>query len=314
MAAESITTATTKQQHQNEPPRPKGGKRRKQSPPSPRSSSSSPQPQKGDVAATAAAPPQDWLEVYSLVQELRQDRTAPCDSMGCEAVATRDEKNLPNYRFQVLVALLLSSQTKDAVVADAIQRMKNDGFLTIESLRRPDITADFLANNHLAKVGFRNNKAKYLKEIVELLHQNYNSDIPPTAPQMMELPGIGPKMAYICESVAWDPDAPSGIGVDTHMHRLFNQLGWVKAAKTPEQTRMQLERWLPIEHWKTVNLLWVGFGQEVQQEKHKILSKALACSRPAQALRLLQRCGLDLKKEGTKYDMYTDIQTALKPL
>jgi hypothetical protein len=29
-------------------------------------------------------------------------------------------------------------------------------------------------------------------------------------------------MAFICENVAWDKH--SGIGVDTHMHRLFNEL------------------------------------------------------------------------------------------
>ncbi|KAL7575861.1 hypothetical protein ACA910_003177 [Epithemia clementina (nom. ined.)] len=255
--------------------------------------------------------PKGWEEIYSLVEELRQDRTAPCDSMGCEALPTKDQGNLPLYRFQVLVSLLLSSQTKDAMVAEAIQMMKRDGILSIDSLRQSSVTTELLAGKHLARVGFRNNKAKFLKEIVDILHTDYGDDIPPTAAQMMDLPGIGPKMAYICEAVAWDPEKPSGIGVDTHMHRLFNQLDWVQA-KTPEQTRIQLESWLPLEKWKTVNLLWVGFGQEVQQEKAKILKKALHCSRPASALRLLKRCGVDLKKEGIKHDMYNEIQAVLK--
>ena len=30
--------------------------------------------------------------------------------------------------------------------------------------------------------------------------------------------GVGPKMAYICMNVAWGK--PTGIGVDTHVHRL----------------------------------------------------------------------------------------------
>jgi hypothetical protein len=115
-------------------------------------------------------------------------------------------------------------------------------------------------------------------------------------------------MAFICENVVWNKQ--SGIGVDTHMHRLFNVLGWVKS-KTPEQTRVQLEAWYPRDKWDEVNLLWVGFGQEVQQFKPKILRKALDCSRPAEALRLLKRCGLDYHKEGKKLDLEEEIAEAL---
>ena len=35
-----------------------------------------------------------------------------------------------------------------------------------------------------------------------------------------------------------------GVSIDTHLHRMLNQLGWVHS-KTPEQTRKQLEAWLP---------------------------------------------------------------------
>lgn len=60
----------------------------------------------------------------------------------------------------------------------------------------------------------------------------------------MALPGVGPKMAHICMNVAWDK--LSGIGVDTHVHRICNRLGWVKkATKTPEETRIAVEDWMP---------------------------------------------------------------------
>jgi endonuclease-3 len=37
-----------------------------------------------------------------------------------------------------------------------------------------------------------------------------------------------------------------GIGVDTHVHRISNRLGWTKKqTKTPEQTRKELQEWLP---------------------------------------------------------------------
>lgn len=69
-------------------------------------------------------------------------------------------------------------------------------------------------------------------------------------------------MAHICMQVAWN--VTSGIGVDTHVHRICNRLGWVeKKTKTPEDTRKQLESWLPKELWKELNHLLVGFGQEI---------------------------------------------------
>lgn len=46
-------------------------------------------------------------------------------------------------------------------------------------------------------------------------------------------------------------------GVDTHVHRISNRLGWVTNTKTPEKTREQLEEWLPHELWSEVNHLLV---------------------------------------------------------
>lgn len=53
-------------------------------------------------------------------------------------------------------------------------------------------------------------------------------------------------------------------GVDTHVHRISNRLGWVKKkTKTPEETRKALECWLPKELWREVNHMLVGFGQTI---------------------------------------------------
>lgn len=45
-------------------------------------------------------------------------------------------------------------------------------------------------------------------------------------------------------SSAWNVSV--GIGVDTHVHRISNRLGWTRAqTKLPEHTRKELEDWLP---------------------------------------------------------------------
>ncbi|VDN20476.1 unnamed protein product, partial [Dibothriocephalus latus] len=87
-------------------------------------------------------------------------------------------------------------------------------------------------------------KAKFIKKTCEILHSDYADDIPDTVEKLMTLPGVGPKMAHLAMRCAWK--IISGIGVDTHVHRISNRLKWVpKPTKTPEQTRLALEAWLP---------------------------------------------------------------------
>ena len=244
-----------------------------------------------------------------MVEELRQDKTAPVDEDGAE-VLPETSASPQVFRFQILIALMLSSQTKDAVVGDAMRNLQAHG-LTVEHIHT-NTTPEQL-NQLIGKVGFHNNKTKYIKEVVQILLEKYQGDIPKTAQEMIDdLPGVGPKMAYLIETIGWG--TTSGVGVDTHMHRMFHQLHWVttSGAKTPEKTRIALEAWLPREKWSTVNYLWVGFGQEAQQQKPKLLRKALDCSRPLEALRLLKRVGLDPLKEGDKAGFGEEVRKVLK--
>jgi endonuclease III len=51
---------------------------------------------------------------------------------------------------------------------------------------------------------------------------------------LTDLPGVGPKMSHLCMQYAWGKT--EGIGVDVHVHRISNRLGWVRST-TPEATR-----------------------------------------------------------------------------
>lgn len=103
---------------------------------------------------------------------------------------------------------------------------------------------------------------EYIKKTSVILLDKYGGDIPKTIKELCELPGVGPKMGHICMQIAWGE--VSGIGVDTHVHRICNRLEWVKKpTKTPEGTRNELEDWLPKSLWSKINYLLVGFGQEI---------------------------------------------------
>uniref|UniRef100_A0A1A9UNU7 Endonuclease III homolog n=1 Tax=Glossina austeni TaxID=7395 RepID=A0A1A9UNU7_GLOAU len=201
--------------------------------------------------------PKNWREVLENIRLMRSKDNAPVDTMGCHKCADEnaDEKT---QRFHKLVALMLSSQTKDETTYHAMLRLKEQTLI-------PETIVNMKLNtleNMLHPVSFYKNKAKYLQQTSKILIDKYSSDIPNNIQELVALPGVGPKMAHICMSTAWQQ--VTGIGVDVHVHRICNRLNWVpKATKEPEQTRVALEAWLPQELWGEVNHLLVGFGQTV---------------------------------------------------
>ena len=214
-------------------------------------------------------PPSNWSELYSIVSAMRRaNPTAPVDTMGCEDLFWQ---NAPprEKRYHTLTALMLSSQTKDTVTAAAMQRLhtelvpqekSKEGKLPGSGLTVANIISCDAKHldNLIGKVGFHNNKTKFIKAAALILRDEYASEIPDTIEGLMRLPGVGPKMAYLCMSAAWGVDL--GIGVDVHVHRITNLWGWHKT-KGPEETRAWLEGWLPRDRWHEINKMLVGLGQ-----------------------------------------------------
>lgn len=221
-----------------------------------------------DTGEVEIHPPNDWAEVYNVVKEMRTNgaaQNAAVDTMGCERLAQEDVSPR-DKRYHTLTALMLSSQTKDTTNAVAMKRLQlelpayKEGApkgLNLENILAVDPK---LLNELIWVVGFHNNKTRYIKAAAEILRDSWAGDIPDTAEGLMSLPGVGPKMAYLCLSSAWG--RTEGIGVDVHVHRITNLWGWHKT-KGPEETRLALQAWLPRELWHEINWLLVGLGQTI---------------------------------------------------
>ncbi|XP_041995447.1 endonuclease III homolog 1, chloroplastic-like [Salvia splendens] len=207
-------------------------------------------------------PPANWVKVIEGIRKMRSSEDAPVDSMGCEKAGV----SLPpkERRFAVLISSLLSSQTKDQVTHGAIQRLLQNDLLSAEAINKADEGA---IKELIHPVGFYSRKACNMKKVAKICLDKYDGDIPSTLEELLELPGIGPKMAHLVMNVGWNN--VQGICVDTHVHRICNRLGWVsrpgtkQKTSTPEQTRESLQLWLPKEEWVPINPLLVGFGQTV---------------------------------------------------
>lgn len=203
-------------------------------------------------------PPKDWLSTFQLIQQMRADYKAPVDTMGCDRLAK--STNPKDQRFQKLVALMLSPQTKDTITSAAFNKLndhfKTDGLTVKNILLEPVESIQEL----IKPVGFYRRKAVFLKKAASILQEEHDGDVPDSVEALTKLPGVGPKIAYLALQVAHD--RVDGIGVDTHVHRICNRLEWVKS-KDAEETRIALQQWLPKEFWTEINPLLVGFGQTV---------------------------------------------------
>ncbi|XP_076998316.1 endonuclease III-like protein 1 isoform X3 [Tamandua tetradactyla] len=84
----------------------------------------------------AAWEPQGWRQQLANIRTMRKERNAPVDQLGAEHCY--DPSAPPTVqRFQVLLSLMLSSQTKDQVTAGAMQRLRARG-LTVDNVLRMD--------------------------------------------------------------------------------------------------------------------------------------------------------------------------------
>ncbi|KAJ3090390.1 DNA N-glycosylase and apurinic/apyrimidinic (AP) lyase [Quaeritorhiza haematococci] len=151
---------------------------------------------------TRCKTPERWQDVYNGIKAFREKNQAPVDTMGCERLGDLSQEPKV-FRYQTLVALQLSSQTKDPITADAVKKLMahKPGGLTVDSILEMD---EKTLDGYIAKVGFHNRKTKYLKDTAKILKEKYDGDIPPTVEALQELPGIGPKMAYLCMQCAWN--------------------------------------------------------------------------------------------------------------
>ena len=45
--------------------------------------------------------------------------------------------------------------------------------------------------------------SRYIKQAAQKLRDEFDSDVPKTVDELCSLPGVGPKMAFLCLHVAW---------------------------------------------------------------------------------------------------------------
>lgn len=191
-----------------------------------------------------------------LVKNL-EDMEATLQNNKCLRLTALDQlqKQEEGDPFKVLIGTILSSRTRDEQTTQAVTKLfeKYKGSQDIADADIEDI------KKTISSVGFYNIKAKRIKEVSDIINQQYHGKIPNNTKDLLELPGVGRKTANCVLVYGFKIPA---IPVDTHVHRIFNRLGIVKT-KDPEDTEEKLSKMLDKKHWIKLNSIVVRYGQNI---------------------------------------------------
>jgi endonuclease-3 len=159
--------------------------------------------------------------------------------------------------FLTLIGCILSLRTKDETTAIAAPRLFARADTPAAML---DLAAEEIATL-IYPVGFYRTKAQVVHGICRDLIEKFGAKVPDRIDDLITLKGVGRKTANLVVTEAF---GKPGICVDTHVHRISNRWGLVKAP-TPDKTEVALRAVLPRRYWIEYNSLLVAFGQTLCQ-------------------------------------------------
>lgn len=157
---------------------------------------------------------------------------------------------------EMLIATILSAQCTDKRV-NIVTKSLFKKYRTAQDYVNADLSE---LEQDIRSTGFYRNKAKNIKNTSRLLVEKYDSKVPRTMEELLELPGVARKTANIVLSNAYGIIA--GIAVDTHVRRLTQRLGLTKN-KDPNKIEADLMQEVPKNQWKRITDLLIFHGRNV---------------------------------------------------
>jgi endonuclease-3 len=157
---------------------------------------------------------------------------------------------------ELLVATILSAQCTDERV-NMVTKTLFKKYTKAEDYANADLKE---LEQDIKSTGFYRNKAKNLKKCCQLLVEKYNSQVPKTMEELMELPGVARKTANIVLTNAFG--VVEGVAVDTHVRRLAQRLG-LSGNDDPGKIEKDLMRIVPKDKWMRITDLLIFHGRRV---------------------------------------------------
>ncbi len=150
--------------------------------------------------------------------------------------------------YTLLIAVVMSAQSTDIQVNKATKSL----FAKIDNPKDMTKLGESKLKNYINTIGLYNSKAKNVIALSEILVNKYNSQVPVDLDKLCALPGVGRKTANVFLNCAHGMPT---IGVDTHVFRVSNRIGIVKA-KDVAKTEVALLKKIP-DQWKVDAHHWL---------------------------------------------------------
>ena len=157
---------------------------------------------------------------------------------------------------ELLVATILSAQCTDERV-NIVTKTLFEKYKTAENYANANAKE---LEEDIKSTGFYRNKAKNIKKCCQMLVEKFDSQVPRTMEEMLELPGVARKTANIVLSNAFG--VVEGIAVDTHVRRLAKRLGLTEH-EDPNKIEESLMGIVPKDYWMKITDLLIFHGRRV---------------------------------------------------
>jgi len=167
-------------------------------------------------------------------------------------------KTALNYTnpLEILVATILSAQTTDERV-NIVTKTLFKKYKTPQDYANVDIKE---LEQDIHSTGFYHNKARNVQNCCRMLIEKFNSQVPKTMEELMELPGVARKTANIVLYYAYG--IVEGIAVDTHVRRLSQLLG-LADTDNPDKIEQELMQITPKKDWMKLTDVLIFHGRQV---------------------------------------------------
>ena len=159
-----------------------------------------------------------------------------------------------NKDYELLLAVMLSAQTKDARVNKVTKALFNK-YDSLKKLKEANIKD---IENIIKELGNYHKKSEAVINIAKILDEKYNGKVVNNRKALENLPMVGRKTTNVVLSELFNEPT---IAVDTHVERVSKRLGLVKKDDDVIKIEEKLKRKFDKNIWSKLHKQFVLFGR-----------------------------------------------------
>lgn len=159
-----------------------------------------------------------------------------------------------NKDYELLLAVMLSAQTKDARV-NKVTKVLFNKYDSLKKLKEANIKD---IENIIKELGNYHKKSEAIINIAKILDEKYNGKVVNNRKALENLPMVGRKTTNVVLSELFNEPT---IAVDTHVERVSKRLGLVKKDDDVIKIEEKLKRKFDKNIWSKLHKQFVLFGR-----------------------------------------------------